>query len=157
MGESWGQVKLYRDYDENYGDSIITSGEDTLAGIKISKKEYVIRCKAKVYMHKKGNERFCQIYFIFKNIRAFSLAKENKATITFTDNSTLELPYNGKYQIFGEQEQASFPVDANNYLTEFSTKEIKNVLFETSNVDYIVPVPEQFKSKIKEIFKALLQ
>ncbi len=151
----FGQVKLYRSFDEGSQDSTITSGEDTLDGTKISKELYVFGCKVKVYLTKNGDSKYYRLYFIFENIRTFSLSKENLAIITFTDNSTLEMPYDGKYTIYGEHEEAHFPIDPNKYISQLSTKEIKYVKLQTSEVDYNVLVTDQFKSKIKDIFLAL--
>jgi len=159
VGESWGQVKLYRSaIEEGSKDSMITSGTDTLAGERVSKRQYLISCEVKVYMnkHEDGEKKINDLIFYFRHIFAFSLSKENNAVIKFTDGTRIELPYKDKYAIYGAGEYASFSVDPKPYLKELATKEIKYVQLENSEGSYNVPVPDQFKTKIKDILIALL-
>jgi hypothetical protein len=155
-GNCFGQIQVYRGVDKLTGDSIITSGTDTLDGERMNKKRYLIECEVKLWYHKGRDKKYYMLDFYFDESHAFSVSSENSAYIKFSDSSIIKLPNLGKYKIYGEKERAIFTIDPEPYLRDFKTKDIIYVRLSTSEGPHDVFVPDEFKSRLRDIFLAVI-
>ena len=152
--------EVIRSKDPYTGDSIISTGFDTLAaaepGSKTSIADRVVAVKT---IHKGKATYYLFFYFSTSDItdKPVKIGPKNYAYFVKTNNEYLRFPYSGRAFNYSAKDNAGFFIDITKSLDKFRDSAFKMVRFETSQYYHELKLPEDKTMQIANVVNRLLQ
>lgn len=149
---------LIRTVDSFTGDSIVSTGFDTLKTAKTDEKNSIPdRVVGVKTTHKRKSTYWLFFYFSTSDITSnpVKIGPKNFAYFVKTNNEYLRLPYNGKALQYSGKDNAGFFIDITDYISRLQSASIKIIRFETSQLYHEILLPENKTQAIADIVKKL--
>lgn len=149
---------ITRTVDSYTGDSIISTGFDTLKTAKMDDKNSIPdRVVGVKTIHKSKSTYWLFFYFSTSDITSnpVKISSKNFAYFVKTNNEYLRMPYNGKAFQYSGKDNAGFFIDITNYLSRLQSSNIKIIRFETSQLYHEILLPEGKTQAIADIIDKL--
>lgn len=146
--------------DSYTGDTIISTGFDTLSFTDVNGKSVIAdRVVGVKNIHKGESKYWLFFYFSTGDItqKSVSISKKNFAYFVLNNNEYLRFPYSGRAGNYSAKDNAGFFIDITNNLGRLQSAKIKMIRFETSNLYHEIKVPEKKMLTVAEMVNKLIE